>query len=190
MILNGSILDILAQIEDSSFDCIITSPPYNVGKDYEKTRSLDDYLSAFEPVLKGLKRVLKESGSVAWQVGNFIKDKEVYPLDIYFYPLFKDLGFRLRNRIIWKFGHGLHSKLRFSGRYETILWFSKSDTYTFNLDSVRVRPNTRASATLRAQKKDNSRATPRARTRQMCGRLCSEIGSARFGTLSMSRATM
>ncbi len=106
MIFNDSILDILAQIEDSSFDCIITSPPYNVGKDYEKTKSLNDYLSAFEPVLKGLKRVLKESGSVAWQVGNFIKDKEVYPLDIYFYPLFKDLGFRLRNRIIWKFGLG------------------------------------------------------------------------------------
>ncbi len=138
MILNNSILDVLAQTEDSSFDCIITSPPYNVGKDYEKTKSLEDYLKDFKPVLKELKRVLKENGSIAWQVGNFIKDKEVYPLDIYFYPLFKDLGFKLRNRIIWRFGHGLHSKLRFSGRYETILWFSKSDGYTFNLDSVRV----------------------------------------------------
>jgi adenine-specific DNA-methyltransferase len=44
----------------------------------------------------------------------------------------------LRNRIVWHYGHGLHAKKRFSGRYETILWFSKSDNYIFNLDSVRV----------------------------------------------------
>ncbi|GMB92785.1 hypothetical protein NHP200010_04960 [Helicobacter bizzozeronii] len=56
MILNNSILDVLAQTEDSSFDCIITSPPYNVGKDYEKTKSLEDYLKDFKPVLKELKR--------------------------------------------------------------------------------------------------------------------------------------
>ena len=45
---------------------------------------------------------------------------------------------KLRNRIIWHFGHGLHASNRFSGRYETILWFSKTDEYIFNLDNVRV----------------------------------------------------
>ena len=45
---------------------------------------------------------------------------------------------KLRNRIIWYFGHGLHASNRFSGRYETILWFSKTDDYIFNLDNVRV----------------------------------------------------
>jgi adenine-specific DNA-methyltransferase len=45
---------------------------------------------------------------------------------------------KLRNRIVWKFGHGLHASRRFSGRYETILWFTKSDHYVFNLDAVRV----------------------------------------------------
>ena len=44
----------------------------------------------------------------------------------------------LRNRIIWHFGHGLHASKRFSGRYETILWFTKSKEYLFNLDAVRV----------------------------------------------------
>jgi len=44
----------------------------------------------------------------------------------------------LRNRIIWHFGHGLHAKNRFSGRYETILWFTKTNEYIFNLDPVRV----------------------------------------------------
>jgi adenine-specific DNA-methyltransferase len=45
---------------------------------------------------------------------------------------------RMRNRIIWHFEHGLHCTRRFSGRYETIVWFTKSDEYVFNLDAVRV----------------------------------------------------
>ena len=44
----------------------------------------------------------------------------------------------MKNRIIWKFNFGLHATKRFSGRYETILWFTKSDKYKFNLDPVRV----------------------------------------------------
>ena len=44
----------------------------------------------------------------------------------------------MRNRIIWHFGHGLHCTKRFSGRHETIIWFTKSDEYTFNLDPIRV----------------------------------------------------
>ena len=48
------------------------------------------------------------------------------------------MGLKLRNRIIWHFGHGLHASNRFSGRYETILWFTKSDDYIFNLDNVRI----------------------------------------------------
>lgn len=58
---------------------------------------------------------------------------------IYFdYQIFKKQRLKLRNRIVWHFGHGLHASKRFSGRYETILWFSKTDNYIFNLDSVRV----------------------------------------------------
>ena len=44
----------------------------------------------------------------------------------------------MRNRIIWHFEHGLHCTKRFSGRYETIVWFTKSEDYVFNLDPVRV----------------------------------------------------
>ena len=54
------------------------------------------------------------------------------------YPLFVEHGLKLCNRIIWHFEHGLHCSKRFSGRYETILWFTKGDSYVFNLDPVRV----------------------------------------------------
>ena len=117
---------------------IISSPPYNIGKEYETRTELDKYLERVKPVLRQLVRVLSPQGSLCWQVGNFVDDGEVYPLDIYYYPILKDLGLKLRNRVVWHFGHGLHASRRFSGRYETILWFSKTEEYVFNLDAIRI----------------------------------------------------
>ena len=91
-----------------------------------------------EPIIDELVRVLNSTGSLCWQVGNYVESGEIFPLDIYYYAMFKSKGLKLRNRIIWHFGHGLHASKRFSGRYETLLWFTKSDSYTFNLDSIRV----------------------------------------------------
>lgn len=134
----GDSLNALESCPDNFAKLIITSPPYNIGKAYETTTHLNAYLNTIRPMIKELKRVLSEEGSICWQVGNYTKNGEVFPLDIFYYQLFKDEGFQLRNRIVWYFDHGLHSKKRFSGRYETILWFTKSENYTFNLDSVRV----------------------------------------------------
>jgi adenine-specific DNA-methyltransferase len=134
----GDIKDFLQTVPDNSVDLIITSPPYNIGKEYEAVVSIEDYLNSQDRIILQLKRVLKPTGSICWQVGNFVKNGEIYPLDIFYYTLFKKNNFYLRNRIIWRFGHGLHASKRFSGRYETILWFTKSDRYTFNLDAVRI----------------------------------------------------
>ncbi len=134
----GDVGDFVATIPDNSVTLIITSPPYNLGKEYEDRVSIGKYLKLQAQVIEELYRVLRDDGSICWQVGNFVEDGEVYPLDILYYDIFKDLGLRLRNRIVWRFGHGLHCKNRFSGRYETILWFTKSDDYIFNLDAVRV----------------------------------------------------
>lgn len=133
-------LTYLQGLPDQSVKLVVTSPPYNIGKEYEKTTSLPEYLESMKPILREICRVLTEDGSVCWEVGNYIDSAagEVVPLDVFFYPLFKELGLRLRNRIIWHFGHGLQCEKRFSGRYETILWFTKSDQYTFHLDDVRI----------------------------------------------------
>jgi DNA modification methylase len=128
----------LDTIPSNSVGLIVTSPPYNIGKNYEQKIALEKYLETQEKMIGELYRVLREDGSICWQVGNFIQKGEVYPLDIFYYEIFKNLNMFLRNRIVWHYGHGLHAKKRFSGRYETILWFSKSDNYIFNLDSVRV----------------------------------------------------
>jgi len=135
---NGDSLSVLKGIEDGKFDLIITSPPYNVGKSYETKTSIEKYLETQEVIIKELVRTLSVKGNLCWQVGNYVDKGEVFPLDIYYYQIFKKLGLKLRNRIIWHFGHGLHASNRFSGRYETILWFSKTDKYIFNLDNVRI----------------------------------------------------
>ena len=134
----GDALELLKAQESDKFDLIITSPPYNIGKSYELKTSIEDYLAAQATIIAELIRVLSARGSICWQVGNYVNKGEVFPLDIFYYPIFKRLGLKLRNRIIWHFGHGLHASKRFSGRYETVLWFSKTDHYIFNLDSVRV----------------------------------------------------
>ncbi len=135
---NADCLEILKNEPKEKFDLIITSPPYNVGKSYEVKLSIEKYLETQEAIINELVRTLSERGNLCWQVGNYVDKGEVFPLDIYYYPIFKKLGLKLRNRIIWHFGHGLHASNRFSGRYETILWFSKTDNYIFNLDQVRV----------------------------------------------------
>jgi len=135
---NGETREVLENYEDEKFDLIITSPPYNIGKSYEAKQSIEKYLEAQEVIIEKLLRVLSSRGSICWQVGNYVDKGEVFPLDIYFYQIFKKYGLKLRNRIIWHFGHGLHASKRFSGRYETILWFTKNDDYIFNLDPIRI----------------------------------------------------
>ena len=134
----GDVLEYLRAVPDESVQLVVTSPPYNVGKAYERKTTHDQYVAWQSEVIAQLVRTLAPGGSICWQVGNGIDRGEVIPLDAVFYPVFKSFGLKLRNRIIWSFGHGLHASKRFSGRHETILWFTKGDDYLFNLDAVRV----------------------------------------------------
>ncbi len=120
------------------FDLVVTSPPYNLGKEYEKKNSLELYLAWQHRIIDEIVPRLKPTGSLCWQVGNYVDNGQIAPLDIEFAPIFREYGLKMRNRIVWHFGHGLHTKRRFSGRYEVVLWYTKTDEYTFNLDAVRV----------------------------------------------------
>jgi len=125
--------------EEIIFDLVVTSPPYNIGKEYEDKKSETEYLVDQEKIIEEIVKRIKPGGSLCWQVGNFIKEDSILPLDIVFHPIFSKLGLKLKNRIIWKYGHGLHSRKKFSGRYEVILWYVKPNAdYTFNLNDVRI----------------------------------------------------
>ncbi len=135
----GDVLELLAALpEQPLFDLVITSPPYNLGKAYEKKQALTAYIDWQAQIIDQIVPRVRPTGSICWQVGNFVDNGHIMPLDIELAPIFKRHKLALRNRIIWHFGHGLHNKRRFSGRYEVVLWYTRTDEYVFNLDAVRI----------------------------------------------------
>lgn len=139
VIYEGGCLDLLAEVPDRSVQLVVTSPPYNIGKEYERKLDIRTYVAQQAEIIGECVRVLADTGSVCWQVGNYVDDGAIVPLDALLYPVFHDLGLVMRNRIVWHFEHGLHCSRRYSGRYETIIWFTrKTKDFVFNLDPVRV----------------------------------------------------
>lgn len=131
--------EFLAALKPSSVDLIVSSPPYCMGKEYDKSTSIEDFITDHERLAPLLVRALKNGGSLCWQVGHHVKNGVIVPLDAVVYNIFlKQKNLFLRNRIVWTFGHGVHAGRRFSGRHETILWFTKGHDYYFDLDAVRV----------------------------------------------------
>lgn len=137
-IYHGDCLDLLKALPDNSVDLVVSSPPYNIGKSYETKRALEVYLDEQRVVLRECARVLSNIGSLVWQIGSFAENGILIPLDIRFFPILEEIGLIPRNRIAWARQHGLHARKKFSCRYETILWFTKTDNYPFNLDNIRV----------------------------------------------------
>ncbi len=139
-LLHGDVVEGLASIPSESCSLIVTSPPYNIRKPYERgdRRTYEEYVTWQKAVAALLSEKLTRQGSICWQVGTYVSDGEIFPLDLPFVEIFRSLGFKLRNRIIWRYNFGLNADRRFSGRYETLLWFTKSDDYYFNLDPVRI----------------------------------------------------
>jgi adenine-specific DNA-methyltransferase len=110
-----------------------------MGKEYDTSLSTKDFVADHQRLAPLLVRALKDGGSLCWQVGHHVRNGAVVPLDALVYPIFAaQKNLFLRNRIVWTFGHGVHASRRFSGRHETILWFTKGEDYEFNLDAVRV----------------------------------------------------
>ncbi|MGH2468558.1 MAG: DNA-methyltransferase, partial [Chloroflexota bacterium] len=137
----GDTRELLGHIPNETAQLVITSPPYNLDKAYERgpRLSLEQYLAGQEEVIAECWRILRPGGSICWETGNFVLDGEIVPLDTVLYPAFKrQPALRLRNRVVWHFEHGLHCSKRFSGRYETVLWFTKGEAALFDLDAVRV----------------------------------------------------
>jgi adenine-specific DNA-methyltransferase len=129
----------LKTIPSGSVDLIVSSPPYCVGKEYDTHATLEGFESEILRVSVELQRILKMGGNLCWQVGFHVSTIGLFPLDasiINMYRQYSDL--RLRNRIVWTFGHGVHAARRFSGRHETVLWYSKGESLNFDLDPVRV----------------------------------------------------
>ena len=144
---NDDCMNVFSSIPNNSISLIVTSPPYCMGKEYENiTDDINSFINLNSKVIKESIRVLKNGGSLCWQTGFHVKNSISIPLDIIIYNIVEKINSELEdkdklilhNRIVWTFGHGLNSEKRFSGRYETILWFTKGNEYSFDLDSIRI----------------------------------------------------
>ena len=125
----GDCLDLFAKVPDDSVRTIHTSPPYNIGRDYEGYKDRldeEEYLGFIGQVLSECMRVLVPGGALFWQTGYTSEGNDyIMPLDHLTFDLFRELGFRLKDRIIWRYWGGMAFKSKFTNKHETILWWVK-----------------------------------------------------------------
>jgi adenine-specific DNA-methyltransferase len=144
-IILGDCLDLLPKVPDNSVQTIHTSPPYNIARNYngyDDKLSRKDYLDFIERVIRECKRILVPGGALFWQTGYTTERAEyITPLDHLTFDLFQNLGFRLKDRIIWRYWGGMAFKSKFTNKHETILWWVKPSHGTnkvkFNVFPVR-----------------------------------------------------
>lgn len=101
----------LNQHGENSIDLVVTSPPYNIGKEYEIKKPLEDYLEFSAEYLNLVYKILKNKSSLMLQVGSYVDKKtNNIPLSYYLYPCLKKIGFNLRQEIVWSFKGGMQAR--------------------------------------------------------------------------------
>lgn len=124
-------------LSDELVDLTITSPPYNIGKEYEELAELEDYVSWCEKWIAEIHRLTTNNGSFWLNLGYFEVESRGLAVPIP-YLLWDKTPFYFLQEVVWNYAAGVACKKRFSPRNEKLLWYVKnSNDYTFNLDDVR-----------------------------------------------------
>jgi adenine-specific DNA-methyltransferase len=133
----ADVLETLRRRPSSEVDLTVTSPPYNIGKEYEQPLPLADYLEWCQQWMTELHRITKPCGALWLNLG-YVEVNEkgrAVPLP---YLLWDKSPFYLHQEIVWHYGAGVASRRGFSPRNEKWLWLLKDrDNHVFNLDAVR-----------------------------------------------------
>lgn len=127
----------LAQLHEPCLASTITSPPYNIGKEYEDIMPLGEYLNWLSRIATSIEKITLNNGNFIFNVGYLsVKDKgRAVPIP---YLVWDKIPFYLNQEIIWHYEAGVAAKKYLSPRNEKILWYVKNkDSYTFNLDPIR-----------------------------------------------------
>lgn len=136
-IYRGDSAELLKSVPDSTVDLAWTSPPYNIGKEYETILPLDRYLDWCQEWIAELYRCSTDEGAFLLNVGYLGIPGQAKSIPIP-YLLWNRVPFFLQQEIIWNYGAGVASRKYLSPRNEKLLWYVKnSERYTFNLDDIR-----------------------------------------------------
>jgi len=134
---HGDCLDLLSQTADESVDLTVTSPPYNIGKEYERSLPLAEYADWCAHWMREVYRVTSANGAFWLNLGyvGVPQRGKAIPLP---YLLWDRCPFFLVQEVVWNYGAGVSAKNSLSPRNEKFLWYVKDERqYTFNLDDIR-----------------------------------------------------
>lgn len=132
-VINDDAIKVLASQPCESVDLIVADPPYNLGKDYgnlSDSQSETDYLNFSERWIQEAYRSLKSSGTIYVFMG--------FRYISHIYQILEKSGFHFSNWITWHYTQGIGKTKGFSPRHDDILMFTKTKSFKFNLDDIRI----------------------------------------------------
>jgi adenine-specific DNA-methyltransferase len=130
-------VEALTRVPEDALALTVTSPPYNIGKEYEEPLPLDDYVAWSARWIAGVHRATAPDGAFWLNLGyvSMPGRAKAVPLP---YLLWDRIAFYLVQEIVWNYGAGVAARASFSPRNEKFLWYVKNaEEYIFNLDDVR-----------------------------------------------------
>lgn len=144
-IIHGDATHILNQLPQSSIDCIVTSPPYYMQRDYKMPMQIGgeaspaEYVENLRIIFAECRRVLKESGTMWLVIGDKYWNGQLLGMPWRVALALKDDGWLLRSDIIWHKSNAMPSsvKNRPTTDHEYIFLFAKSNRYYYDIDSIR-----------------------------------------------------
>ncbi|MCI0556888.1 MAG: site-specific DNA-methyltransferase [Nitrososphaera sp.] len=137
VIYNRDCLEVMRHIQSPFINLTVTSPPYNIGKEYEQVLPVVDYLNWSKDWIDEVYRLTLDNGAFWLNLGYVpIKNRaKAIPLP---YLLWELIHFFLVQEIVWNYGAGVAGRRFYSPRNEKFLWYVKDESnYTFNLNDVR-----------------------------------------------------
>lgn len=136
-IYNMDCLFAMRKLPENFLDLTITSPPYNIGKEYEQKLSTSEYIDWCTQWIAEIYRITKPSGAFWLNLGYISIEGRAKAIPLP-YLLWDKIPFYLLQELVWNYGAGVASKKTLSPRNEKFLWYVKDpDSYTFNLDEIR-----------------------------------------------------
>ncbi len=134
---NQDCLAAMALLPSLSINLTVTSPPYNIGKEYEKPLLIADYLHWCQKWIAQIHRVTVLNGAFWLNLGYLSLPHHAKAIPIA-YLLWDKVPFYLIQEIVWHYQAGVAGSKFFSPRNEKFLWYVKnSQDYIFNLDDIR-----------------------------------------------------
>ena len=137
LLYHGDAIEYMSALPDGLVGLTVTSPPYNIGKEYETPLPLDSYIDWTERWIKEVYRLTDDCGAFWLNLGYLQVPGRARAIPIP-YLVWDRIPFYLVQEVVWNYGAGVAARRAFSPRNEKFLWYTKSpDHYVFDLDSVR-----------------------------------------------------